>query len=151
MRIIKFSVALLIGVLAISCSQPEQMVVIKQGNPQQFIMSANGILDVFSVSGPVQRCVAESNEHGLLPMETYWEIAPITDFDAAQFKERGPIIYGRLPDGFRQVTPTSGEPPPTCKGYPYHVNLATRNGDHVSMFFEVHEDGTILTEADLNQ
>src|SRR5215813_10741783 len=123
MNIAKTLLIFIIGALAVSCVRPP-IVVIKQGNPQQFIISANGILDVFSISGPARRCETESNEHGLLPMERYWEIVPLSDFDASEFKRIGPIVYGKVPEGFRQVTPASGEPPPICKGYPYSVQLA---------------------------
>src|SRR5580765_7288785 len=133
MRIIKSVLTLLFGVFAISCARPEPMVLIKEGNPQQFLISAKGILDVFSVSGPVHRCEAESNEHGLLPMERYWEIAPLSDFDVSEFKKIGPVVYGKVPEGFRQVTPASGAPPPICKGYPYSVQVAIRNGGGVNM------------------
>ena len=81
-------------------------------------------------------------------MERYWEIAPLTDFDVSQFKKLGPILYGRVPEGFRQVTPAYGAPPPICKGYPYSVQLAIRNGGGVNMLFEVYDDGRIVTEAD---
>jgi hypothetical protein len=150
MRLMKSIVISLLGAMVISCvrSHPEPSVVIKQGNPQQFIVSATGTLDVFSVSGPVRRCETESNEHGLLPMERYWEIAPLTDFDVSQFKKLGAIIYGRVPEGFRQVTPVNGAPPPICKGYPYSVQLAIRDGDGVNMLFAVYDDGKIVTEAD---
>ena len=123
-------------------------VVIKQGEPQQFIVSAEGILDVFSVSGPIFRCAAEWNHDRLPGMETYWEIAPLSDFDVSEFRKRGAIVYGRVPDGFRQVTPASGPPPSICEGGPYVVTLSIRNGGGVNMLFAVYPDGKIVTEAD---
>jgi hypothetical protein len=123
-------------------------VVIKQGDPHQFIISAEGMLDVFSVSGPVSRCSAEWNQDRLPGMQRYWEIAPLTDFDVSELRKRGPIIYGRVPEGFRQITPVNGSPPPLCEGGPYSVQLGIRNGAGVNMLFAVYQDGKILSEAE---
>lgn len=149
MRLIKLILIVSLGAMAISCEHRQTSVAIKQDTPQQFIVSGNGILDVFSVSGPVRRCAAEWNQERLPRMERYWEIAPLTDFDVSQFKKLGPIIYGRVPDGFRQVTPIQGgSPPPICEGGPYSVQLAIRNSGGVNMLFAVDEGGRIVTEAD---
>lgn len=148
MPLIKSILILLLGAIVISCGQRQTSVVIKQGNPQEFIVSGSGFLDVFSVSGPVRRCEAGWEKERLSPMERYWEIAPVADFDVSQFKQRGPIIYGSVPNGFRQVTPANGDPPPICAGGPYSVQLAIRNGGGVNMLFAVYEGGRIVTEAD---
>jgi hypothetical protein len=138
---------LIIAVTLLSCVY-RPSVIIKQGDPQQFILSAKGILDVFSVSGPVSRCTAEWNKDRLPRMERYWEIAPLKDFDVSEFRNRGPIVYGTVPTGFRQVTPVQGSPPPICEGGPYSVQLAIRNGGAVNMLFAVYKGGKIVTEAD---
>lgn len=146
MRLIKSILIPLLGAMVISCGQRQTSVVIKQGNPQRFIVSGSGFLDVFSVSGPVRRCEAGWGKERLTPMERYWEIAPLADFDVSEFKQ--PIIYGSVPTGFRQVTPANGDPPPICAGGPYSVQLAIRNGGGVNMLFAVYEGGRILTEPD---
>jgi len=63
----------IVAVTLLSCVY-RPSVLIKQGDPQQFIISAEGILDVFSVSGPIARCTAEWNQNRLPRMERYWEI-----------------------------------------------------------------------------
>ena len=136
---------LIVATTMVSCVY-RPSVVIKQGTPQQFIVSAKGILDVFSVSGPVRRCAGWEKE-GPSPMERYWEIAPLADFDVSQLRRSGPIIYGMVPAGFRQVTPSNGVPPPICEGGPYAVQLAIRDGGGVNMLFGVRH-GKIVTEAD---
>lgn len=148
MRAFKFIVILVIAAALISCLQSRPSVVIKQGNPPQFTVSAEGILDVFSFSGPVSRCTAEWNKDHPTRMERYWEIAPLGDFDVSEFQNRGPIIYGSVPDGFRQVTRADGSPAPICQGGPYTVQLAIRNGGGVNMLFAVYPTGKIVTEAD---
>ncbi len=133
MRLLKSaSILILLGSLAVSCAVRQTSVVIKQGNPQQFIISGHGILDVFTISGP---------------RNAYWVIAPLEDFDVSRFRELGPIVYGQVPPGFRQAIPFQGQPPPISEGSRYSVQLAIRNGGGVNMLFWVH-DGKIVTEAD---
>ena len=110
--------------------------VIKQGNPQQFIISAHGLLDVFTISG------GTANR-----WENYWVIAPLDpNFESARLTE--PIVYGHVPVGFRQVAPLNNQPPPPITdGFRGAVALDIRNGQVVHMLFGV-QDGKITTEAD---
>src|SRR5215510_12924466 len=57
---------LVIALLGTSCAR-RNSVVIKQGDPQQFIISSKGLLDVFTVSGPTRSG----------RMDNYWVIAPL--------------------------------------------------------------------------
>jgi hypothetical protein len=123
-----------------SCDLRQTRVVIKQGVPQEFIISGHGMLDDFVVNGPDHQRAAPYSK-------VYWEIAPLQDFDVTTFKKLGAIVYGKVPPGFRQVTPEKGEPPAITEGWPYGVQLAIRNGGAVNMLFSVH-DGEIVTEAD---
>ncbi|MFN2510545.1 MAG: hypothetical protein ABR568_03765 [Pyrinomonadaceae bacterium] len=130
----------LIGVTMTSCDLRQTRVVIRQGAPQEFIISGRGLLDDFVVNGP-------DYQRGVPYSKVYWEIAPLQDFDVISFRELGPIVYGKVPPGFRQVTPEKGEPPAISEGWPYSVQLAIRDGGGVNMVFSVH-DGKIVTEAD---
>ena len=123
-----------------SCDLRQTRVVIKQGAPQEFIISGHGSLDDFVVNGP-------DHERGGPYSRVYWEIAPLHDFDVVAFRKLGPIVYGKVPPGFRQVTPVEGQPPPITEGWPYSVQLAIRDGGGVNMIFGVH-DGKIITEED---
>ena len=129
---------LVVGCLLISCTR-RNTVTIKQGNPQQFIISAQGLLDVFTVNGPTRSG----------GVDKYWVIAPLDpNFESALLTE--PIVYGRVPPGFRQVTPLNGAaPPPITDGVSYNVQLDIRNGGQVHMLFNV-QNGKITTEADAN-
>ena len=128
---------ILVGSLLLSCAPRRPSVIIKQGTPQQFILSADGLLDVFTISGP--------RPSG--GMDKYWVIAPLDpNFDASKLSQ--PVIYGQLPAGFRQVAPLNGQPPPPITdGSPYSVELDIRNGHKVHMLFAV-RNGKITTEAD---
>jgi len=148
MSLSKLICILFLGSLAIACGQRQTSVVIKQESPQKFIISGSGILDVLSISGPMRRCSADWSQDRLPRMERYWEIAPLADFDVSEFRRLGPLVYGTVPDGFRQVTPANGAPPPICEGGPYAVQLAIRNGGGVNMLFDVRPGGKIVTEAD---
>ena len=149
MRLIRWVLIVIALSASLSCApaQRQTSVVIRQGEPQQFIISGNGLLDIFDVSGPVRRCEASSDQERLPEWEKYWEIAPLKDFDVSRFAELGPLVYGKVPAGFRPVTPASGEPPPICEGGPYSVSLHIRNGSGVNMLFIVRE-GKIVTEED---
>jgi hypothetical protein len=147
MRPFCFIIIFSLATISLSCVY-RPSVVITRDSPQQFIVLAKGTLDVFSISGPTSRCTAEWNEERLPRMERYWEIAPLHDFETAEFRKIGPIVYGKVPPGFRQVTPANGPPPPICQGGPYSVQLAIRNGPGVNMLFAVYEGGRIVTEVD---
>jgi hypothetical protein len=127
---------LVIAGLGTSCER-RNSVVIKQGNPQQFIISAHGLLDWFSISG------------GATPdrWADYWVIAPLDpNFESARLTE--PIVYGQVPVGFRQVAPLNNQqPPPITEGFRGSVALEIRNGQVVHMLFVV-QNGKITTEAD---
>jgi hypothetical protein len=140
MHLIKSVLSLVLIATIVSCSQRQTNVVIIQGSPQTFVVSGQGLLDDFMVSGP-------DYQRGTPHMRVYWEIAPLQDYDVRSFAKHGPIVYGKVPPGFRQVTPATGEPPAIAEGWPYSVQLAIRNGGGVNMLFSVH-DGKIVTEAD---
>jgi hypothetical protein len=141
MHLIKLLLSLVLSVTTIaSCSQGQTKVVINQGNPQTFVVTGHGVLDDFVVSGP-------DSQRGTPYTRVYWEIAPLQDYDVSNFAKHGPLVYGKVPPGFRQVTPATGEPPAIVEGWPYSVQLAIRNGGGVNMLFSVHE-GKIVTEAD---
>ena len=104
MRIITSTLAVILAVLAVSCNQRPR-VVIKQGNPQQFLVSAQGVLEYFEITGPSLRCEHTWREDRLPSTETYWQIVPIEEFNVNRFAELGPSTYGKIPEGFKQVTP----------------------------------------------
>jgi len=84
--------------------------VIEMGTPLRFVVSGPGTLNHFQVTGPdLER---EPNRHGdgerLMLSKIYWEVAP-SEGTGRSLDEIGPITYGKVPDGFVQVQPPSGE------------------------------------------
>jgi hypothetical protein len=133
-----------IGFLAVSCAPVRTLIVIKQGNPQQFFVSGRGTFDILTVSGPDYE--RSSRPDRLPPMKDYWVIQPVNDLDVSSVTD--PIIYGQVPRGFRQYTPVNGPPPPISDGSPYWINFRVRQPEgSVTVFFSV-RDGKIVTRSE---
>jgi hypothetical protein len=146
-----YLVFVLVSFFSLSCAHRQTSVLIKEGNPQQFIISGNGVLEYFEITGPTRRCEQAWKEDRLPSMEVYWRIEPAQEFNVNRFSGDGPITYGKVPVGFRQVSPVEGAPLPICEGGPYNVTLGIRDGGGVCMFFAVYEAGRIVSEADDDQ
>jgi hypothetical protein len=138
-----FVVAILGG--GLSCDEPRTTVVVQQGDPQQIVVLGNGTLDGLVVRGPIKKCEGNGTwDQGVAPMpfmEVYWEVAPtaIDGFEIHRLAELGPIIYGKVPNGFKQFTPKDGQPSPICEGGPYDVQVFIRNGSDIGTSFIVRE------------
>jgi hypothetical protein len=139
-------VPVLILVGFISCGPQPPHVVIRQGTPQQFILSGRGAIDHFGITGPSAKCTQAWKSERLPALVDYWQIEPLSETDVNRFSAEV-ISYGKVPEGFRQTIPTSGSPPPICEGGPYFVTLAIRNGGGVNMLFAVYPD-KILSEGE---
>lgn len=81
----------------------------------------------------------------LMAPKVYWEIAsssgrPVNDI--------GPVTYGRVPEGFVQIQPQNGVPPPDLvEKHLYNITLAVDGGNGVNNFFAI-RDGRIVSESD---
>ena len=142
MRLLKSTLVVAILCVGLSCEHARTTVVVKEGDPYQFIISGDGVLDDFVVRGPIKKCEGNGSwALGSAPadMEVYWEIAPVEDFELRRFSQLGPIIYGKVPNGFKQFNPRNGQPPPICEGGPYTVQLFIRNGSDVGTSFILRE------------
>ena len=142
MRLANLTLLTIVGFFFVSCAPDRTSVVIKQGNPQQFLVSGCGTFDILTIS-------AYDNERprpaGLLNND-YWVIQSNNDIDVSQLPK--PIVYGQTPPGFRQYTPVNGSAPPITDGN-YSIQIRVRDGKcgGVGMLFVV-RDGKIITEAD---
>lgn len=143
LRLLKSTLVVAILCGGLSCEHPRTTIVVKEGDPQQFIISGDGILDNFVIRGPIKKCEGNGSwtqgETPLPYMEVYWEIGPVEDFELRRFAELGPIIYGNVPNGFKQFNSKNGQAPPICEGGPYAVELSIRNGSGVGTSFIVRE------------
>src|ERR1043165_2735880 len=66
----------------------------------------------------------------------YWVIVNREDED--QNVERlGPVTYGKVPQGYKQVYPERGEAPQLVEGERYNIRIATNNANGVDKFFVI--------------
>ena len=129
-----------------SHSKSDTAVTIEYDAPLQFVVSGWGTIDYFEISGPDRRNKCQSE---WLPItERYWQIAPLKDINVETLEQAGPITYGKLPPGFRQVVPEHGEMPPiletnTACGYTLKLAIRTGNGHSVNKTFAI-RDGKVV-------
>jgi hypothetical protein len=136
-------VIMLLASLASNC-EPDTKVVIEGYNSPMFKISGHGSLDSIRVSGPDLKGKAPD---GSLPyMDVYWEIAPKSEMDVGQVEKQGAITYGKIPDGFVQRYPESGEALPLFEGGNFNIHLLIKDAGGVNMFFTLH-DGKIMAEG----
>ena len=80
-------------------------------------------------------------------MKVYWELVPNGDGDLRNIEERGPLVYGQTPEGFRQNYPAEGiAPQPLFENALFTFQLRTAEGNALGVRFTIH-DGKALTEG----
>jgi hypothetical protein len=102
---------------------------IEGGNPPKFVMSGNGILGGLMVRGPKKQREAEG-EDALI----YWRIRNLRD-EAVRVEEIGAIIYGTVPEGYRQIYPENGTAPPLIDGEKYYIRVDTSEANGAQKYF----------------
>lgn len=88
---------------------------IEGGAAPRFSLTGRGEIQVITVSGPDLKHQAQqgsSNDDLPQPMKPYWEIVPKSNLDLHDLEKRGPLVYGQIPEGFRQNYPANGAAPP---------------------------------------
>jgi hypothetical protein len=126
-----FAVILMLAVsVALGCERDTKLV-IKGSNPPVFVMSGSGSLGTIRVRGLEKQREAEGEDAFL-----YWVIVNRQDED--QNVERlGPVTYGKVPQGYKQVYPERGEAPQLVEGERYNIRIATNNANGVDKFFVI--------------
>ncbi|MCA1614149.1 MAG: hypothetical protein LC800_08380 [Acidobacteria bacterium] len=77
----------------------------------------------------------------------HWEIMPVGEIDLRELEKRKPITYGEVPEGFRQVSPKDGMPPPTLfEGGTFNATLWVRDKGGANINFTIH-NGKVLAEG----
>lgn len=148
-RIGIFLIVLGATVCSLSCHRPHSSLVIEPGNPLRFVVSGRGTLTGLRVSGPdLER---ESNRHGegdrLTALKVYWELAS-QEGQEHTLDEIGEITYGKVPQGFAQIEPQSGNaPPPLVKRDLYNIKFSMKNDDGINRFFTL-QDGRVVAEGE---
>ena len=97
-------------------------------NPPTFTLSGSGNL-VFLSLGEVH-----DNKPPLLGAPDLWKIRPKGDNKISKLPS---ITYGIVPDGFVQVTPASGAPPPLIEGKVYDFGGPADNANGGSIWFTI--------------
>lgn len=75
---------------------------------------------------------------------TYWEIRPKSDYDLRTHAEVSPISYGKVPEGFLQVYPEGGPPPPLFEGGRFAFSLVVEGGDAVNALFTIRQNKVVV-------
>jgi hypothetical protein len=104
-------------------------------NPPTFTLSGSGNL-VFLYLAEVQ------DKKPLSPEDPeMWKIQPNGN---DKISELPSIIYGTVPNGFTQVTPTSGAPPPLMEGKVYAFGGPAYNANGGSIWFTIKDGKSVL-------
>jgi len=135
----------LCGCFLLACDQ-DPRVTINGGAVPSCQLSGQGVIQAITVGGP-DFANPNSREAGSRYMKPYWEIAPTRECDIQTLKKSGPLVYGRLPDGFRQVVPENGSPPlPLPEDELLGFGLRTADGPALGVRFVIHS-GKVVVEG----
>ena len=134
--------------LSLSSCKRRTSLVIETGNPLRFVVSGPSAVTHFQISGPdLEREPDREGDGSRLPLlKVYWELAS-ADGQERTLDQVGAIIYGKVPEGFVQVQPSSGAPPPLVERDLYNVRFTSTNGDGINRFFTV-RDGKVIAEGE---
>lgn len=146
--LVGFSSAVFFASLWLTGCQRHASMVIETGPPLRFVMSGPGKVTSFQVSGPDLERESNRQREGdrLMLLKVYWELAPIAA-EGRGFDENGAITYGQVPEGFVQVQPQNGTPPPLVERHLYNVRFSVNDGDGINRFFVI-RDGKIVAEGE---
>ena len=120
---------------ASACGRGTKLI-IEGGNPPKFIMAGSGSLGTIRVRGPEKQRDAAGEDAFL-----YWVIVNKEGEDRPVDK-LGAVIYGRIPEGYRQVYPENSEAPPLAEGERYNIRVATYDADGADKYFII-RDGRV--------
>lgn len=124
---LRLFLSLLILLVASGCER-DLRIKIDGKNPPTFTLSGSGNL-VFASLGEVH-----DNRPPPLGAPELWKIQPNGN---NKISELPSITYGVVPDGFIQVTPASGAPPPLTEGKTYDFGGPAYNANGGSIWFTI--------------
>ncbi len=103
-----------------------------------FKVEGRGSIQVIDVYGPDLENTKTAA--GTPSMKTYWEIAPAEDWDVERLAKTGGVVYGQVPQGFKQVIPENGAPPrPLSENEHFTFRLRVANASGVGAGFTIHD------------
>ena len=135
------AISVLLAALISSCDERPK-VTIEGGNIPSFRLTGRGTIGVISVDGPDP---TDHREPGSRAMKPYWVIAPVGDQDIQALERAGGLMYGKVPNGFRQIFPEGGV---TASPLPENELLAfglrTQNGAAIGVRFVIHNGKAVM-------
>jgi hypothetical protein len=144
----RFSVLLAFCVVATffsGCNQRPQ-VVIEGGSVPLFKVTGRGSIQVITVSGP-DFDNPNSRDAGSRYMKPFWQIVAQPGHNIALVEQLGGIVYGKVPDGFKQVFPPNGATPqPLVENELFTFDLRLGNGEAIGNRFVIH-NGRVAVEG----
>lgn len=119
--------------LLISTCERATNVKLEGENPPVFVLSGSGELGDLVIYGSKQRDIAGDRAYAL------WEIQPVNGYlNGRSVNIIGSIKYGVVPQGYKQVYPENGLPPPALvEGQKYEYWFQTINAPHARGHFEI--------------
>jgi hypothetical protein len=114
--------------LGLAC-EIDTVLKIKGGNPPGFVMSGNGIVGALMVTGPKKQREAVGEDASV-----YWRIRSLPG-EAVSVGKIGTIVYGKVPEGYRQIYPETGEAAPLVEGERYYIRVDTSEANGAEKYF----------------
>lgn len=113
-------------------------VAIEGGTVPLFKVEGRGSIQVISIYGPdVENPNAQ--DAGSRSVKMYWQIAPMEDYDVERLAKSGGLVYGQVPQGFKQVLPENGAAPrPLLENQHFTFSLRLVKGSGVGAGFAIH-------------
>jgi hypothetical protein len=154
--LILLSIAILVG------CEIDTRVKVTKTNPPQFTFSGNGILAQMYVSGPYTldeiKLVVRIGDKNITREEilkineklgenrTLWQIDPV---GRKYVSDLLAIIYGELPQGFKQVYPKDNiNPSPLLEGKYYSISVPSYNANSHMTYFTVKNGDIVEVSTD---
>jgi hypothetical protein len=111
---------------------------IEGGSVPLFKVEGRGSIQVINIYGPnVEN--PNTQAAGSRSTKTYWQIAPMEDYDVERLAKSEGLVYGQVPKGFKQVVPENGAaPPPLLENQHYTFSLRLVKGSGVGAGFTIH-------------
>jgi hypothetical protein len=137
-----------VAAMSLSGCARDTKLVIKMGTPLRFAVSGPRTLNHFEVTGPdlEREPHPEGDGDRLMVSKVYWEVVA-SPGAGRSLDEIGPIVYGKVHNGFVQVQPVGGAaPPPLLDRNLYNVTLTVNNDLGINRFFAI-RDGRIVAEG----
>jgi hypothetical protein len=127
-RIFRLIPLILVVAFSLSCEIDTKLNV-AGGNPPVFHMSGNGFLTSIRVRGDERQREVQGEDQYL-----YWVIE-VKEHGGSSVEKIGSVTYGKVPEGYKQIYPETGEAPPIVEGLHYYVRVVTSEANGADGYF----------------